>query len=333
MRKRLTVAGLAIIGSIMLVGCGKTKNSTPAERTIKEDIANNYKEFLNLDAYIYADIYGLYGSARQERDINITSLKIQKSKTDDDSYSAWCDITFEDEYYKDFSVIVVTYNKYDNGYWEIRDMYEEENTRRSEVLQVPPEAFIENMVSSMYGTSNEYCYWPEETLENTLENQIWHVKMNITNDLAFQGNIEDSFPAKDIVEGYNTIVKADVDLTLEYDGVNTWYLSDFESELPDSDDIVKDSASALIKSARFVLNGDRNIDSLYVESSWSDGTRYYFDIAGTGGVVVLCEDYDPEKMDLKYVGLDVSRWDYQYGKMTEGHALFYDPGKFLVPHL
>lgn len=333
MRKGVIVVVSILVSGVILAGCGESKNGVPAEQKIQEDIMNNYKDFLDMDAYIYADIYGLYGTARQERDIEITSLKIQKSKTDNDSYSVWCDVDFADEYYKDSSVIVVTYNKYDNGYWEMRDMYEEQNARKSEALQVPVEDSIKNMIASVYGTSNAQSYWVENLIESSLEDNICHVKMNVTNAAAFQGNIEDSFPVEEIVEGDDTIVNADVNLTLEYDGVNTWYLSDFESELPDSDDIMRDSNMALIKSARFVLNGDRNIDSLYIDLSWSDGNRYYFDIAGTGGVVVLCEDYDPEKMELHYVGLDVSRWDYQYGEMTEGNALFFDPSKFLVPHL
>lgn len=328
MSKRLLVVASVVMMIAWVDGCGEKQNATPTEQMIKEDITNNYKDYLDLNVYLYADIYGLFGNARQERDVNITSLKIQKSKTDDDSYSAWCEVAFEDEYYKDSSVIIVTYNKYDNNYWEMRDMYEEINTRKSEALQAPPVEAVIDMVSNIQSFSPA-----DHIIESHFDNNVCNVKMKITNCKAFQGDIEEGFPAEEILDGFETFVDADVNLTFEYDGLNIWQLVDFESELPDPEEIIKYSSPALKKSARFVLNGDRNIDSLYIDSSWSDGYYYYFNIKGDGGVVVLCEEYLPRTMDLYFVGLDVSQWDYQPGKMTEGHAIFFDPGKYLVPHL
>ena len=85
MSKRLLVVASVVMMIAWVDGCGEKQNATPTEQMIKEDITNNYKDYLDLNVYLYADIYGLFGNARQERDVNITSLKIQKSKTDDDS--------------------------------------------------------------------------------------------------------------------------------------------------------------------------------------------------------------------------------------------------------
>ena len=76
-----------------------------------------------------------------------------------------------------------------------------------------------------------------------------------------------------------------------------------------------------------------NLYPIEKDSIYKCNNIYYFDITGTGGTVVLCEEYIPQTMQLDCLGLDVSRWNYEYGGNVEGNALFYDPEKFLVPHL
>ena len=328
--KRLFIT--LLIGSVViLAGCGKS--SAPTEAMIKDDIIEHQNEYLDNNLYFYTDTGYIWGETEIERDMEVSSLKIQKSRTEDTSYTAWCDVSFENDSYKDNCVIVVSYNKYDNDYWELNNIYEEENTRTSAAIQTPDEEMIRTMICALYGNSNIHCYWPQELISSELNNNICQVTMNITNGITFQGEIADGFAVEDVIEGSESSVKAEVNIQLEYDGVHTWRMTEFESELPDADTIIKSDSAAIIKLARFILNGDRNLDSLSVTSSWTDGNMYYFDITGAGGTVVLCEEYIPQTMQLDCLGLDVSRWNYEYGGKVEGHALFYDPEKFLVPHL
>ena len=58
MSKRLVVVASVVMMIAWVDGCGEKQNATPTEQMIKEDITNNYKDYLDLNAYLYADIYG-----------------------------------------------------------------------------------------------------------------------------------------------------------------------------------------------------------------------------------------------------------------------------------
>lgn len=330
MKKHICLFLLVI--SVVIVSMGCNRKSTPTEEKIKEDIMKYQKDYLDNSLYLDIEFDNLLGSAQIGRDMYITELKIQKSRTDNDSYTAWCDVTFLDDSYRDTCVVVVCYNKYDGNYWEFKEMYEEDDTRKSEVLAQLPEEAIHKLISDVFDLSGTSSYELIEIREEKLENNICKIKACIENAKGLQGDIK-GFPLEEILNGYSMPVRAEAEMVFEYDGIHAWYMSQITSEYPDIENIKDSCEDALIKSARFILNGDKNIDSLYLSNTRSDEEFYYFEINGTGGNVILCEKYIPELMKFQYVGLDVSGWNYQWGKKTEGNALFFDPGDYLIPHL
>ena len=57
MSKRLLVVASVVMMIAWVDGCGEKQNATPTEQMIKEDITNNYKDYLDLNVYLYAYIY------------------------------------------------------------------------------------------------------------------------------------------------------------------------------------------------------------------------------------------------------------------------------------
>lgn len=330
MKKHIYLILLAI--SVVTISAGCSKKSTPTEEKIKEDIMKYQTDYLDNSLYLDIEWEDLLGSAQIERDMNISEMEIQKSRTDNDSYTAWCDVTFVDDAYMDTCVVVVSYNKYDGNYWEFKEMYEEEGTRESKALAQLSEEAVHKLISGIYDLSGTSSYELVEIHEEELENNVCKIKASIENARGLQGNIKE-FPLEGILEGYSMPVRAEAEMVFEYDGIHTWYMSQITSEYPDIDNIKESCEDALIKSARFILNGDKNIESLYISNTQSDEESYYFEINGTGGNVILCEKYIPELIEFQYVGLDVSGWNYQSGRTTEGNAIFFDPSDYLIPHL
>lgn len=335
MKKGLLVIFIVISANFILIGCGKN-STTPGEKRIKEDIENNYRDYVDTNVYLYVNTIDLDGNIIQERTPDITSVKIIKSRTSDDSYTAWCDVTFEDEFYKDSCMIVVIYDKYDKNYWELQTMYQEEGTREATVIAAIPEVIVKELIFVMYKWDiGSYSYAASEIMKSELEGNKCYVDANIENSLPIQGKLNE-IAIFDIVKGYDQGMNAKVNLTFEFDGINKWTLRTFQAEQPDMLKFIEKSGEALKKVARFYLNGDRNIDSLYInpDRCWVDEDQYGFTFGGDGGEIVLEGYYDSECLEFYIENVNAERWEYEYGgKGTEGNMFFFDVEKYLRPHL
>ena len=335
MKRGLLVIVCVISANFMLISCGKN-STTPGEKRIKEDITNSYRDYVDTNVYFNVNTLDLAGGIIQERQPEVTSVKITKSKTSDDSYSAWCDVTFEDELYKDTCVIVVTYDKYDKNYWEIRTMYQEDGTKKAKVINAIPETIVKELISSMYKYDiGDYSYTAGEVIKSELDDNICYVDVSIENILPIQGKLRE-IAINDIIKGYDQRMSANVNLTFEFDGINKWDLNKFQADVPDRLKFIEESADALKKVARFYLNGDRNIDSLYIDPDhcWLDESQSGFTFGGDGGKIVLEGYYDFECLEFYIENVNAESWEYEYGgERTEGNMIFFNIDDYLRWHL
>ena len=292
----------------------------PSMRMIKKDIEANYQEYINTDIFYQIDSGDIRdGSIVEKRDLTITSIKEIKSEKEEDSYSTWCDITFEDEYYRDSCTIVVSYDRDRKKRWKMKNIYEEADTRKSEVLKAPSEKNIKNLIATMHepGT-NDYFYIPGKIIKKIMRSEsdgnVCEVEMNITNFRPFM-DYPDGVELLDIVEDINPTIDLDAGFYLVYDNVNTWEISLISAKRPDIQEFVKEPkiSESLIEIARFYLKGDRNLDSLYVDPKkcWTEGNTYYVVVSGKGGEVTFKMGFVQIYLSFACVSMDTSGWNYQ----------------------
>lgn len=173
--KRLFIT-LSIGAVVILAGCGKS--SAPTEAMIKEDIVEHQNEYLDNNLYFYTDTGYIWGETEIKRDMEVSSLKIQKSRTEDTSYTAWCDVSFENDSYKDNCVIVVSYNKgsYPSGHYHIDWDYEESNEDTAIIWECWPTGFQGKYIVDL-NTGECYeqgPYWsPDEPLDEVPKLSYW----------------------------------------------------------------------------------------------------------------------------------------------------------------
>lgn len=133
---------LIMIICIILSGCG---SASPSKKEIEEGIPYEIRT-LSVENPFTWEI--------DEQELEITSLEIEKSKTTDSDYTAYCIVEMENDYYKFTKYLACTFEKYDGGEWVLN--YCEEYKKPDFVLCESPFSVddISYKVNTMGGGEN-----------------------------------------------------------------------------------------------------------------------------------------------------------------------------------
>lgn len=301
-------------------GCADKR---PDEETLKQDIVKEIEENGYIDHGIrYIIKTSLFdGSYYLERDPKLTSLEIKKSRTEEDRYSVWCDVTFEDSACRDIYSVSLVYEKYDGNIWERTGFDVDYSKTQSIVLQEPSEECIKKMLAAAGGdlqmnqildhgmrSDNDCEIFLELTNVHGIFTDIWQGTYNV--DIA----------------GYETPVTVNARIVLSYNGMHEWKAGGLASDPPDIEQFtVGTNAAALTLFAKFFLNGSRNLDTLQLtDYAVEENGRYMFRFDGADGYIKLYMNYIGFGIALEFSNADLDNWNFKYSGSDNG-PLFFDP--------
>lgn len=140
MRKTKNIFLILALACMFLVGCG---NNIPEKKQITEDLSK---------VLTTINVSNPFTTEIETEQLEITNLEIEKSQTTDSTYTAYCIVDMENDYYRLKKYIVCEYLKYDGGVWELNNWIDYQDTEYS-AYENP---FSSEEAQSIYLSGNDY---------------------------------------------------------------------------------------------------------------------------------------------------------------------------------